>query len=205
MGSDEDRKIHNDLSNLPHVPQQSHRLLSRVKQGRNNSWRVTRPDCQCWSRGEPSEGSVSLPWQLLPKSFGDSRRSRSFQLGPVSRRHVLEQVGFPSVERPTTDLAALSSRRQTHQRTKPDSAHGPLCGPGAAEAGGYVLIDEPGGLLSISTNYDKRLHVCGISECRCVKLTLINPFVYFGCCCFSVNAYWAIKTWMFHNISGCLM
>lgn len=96
---------------------------------------------------------MSLPWQLLPKSFGDSRRSRSFQLGPVSRRHVLEQVRFPTVERPTTDLAA-----RPYQRTKPDSAHDPLCGPGGAEAGGYVLIDEPGGLLSISTNYDKRLH-----------------------------------------------
>lgn len=44
-----------------------------------------------------------------------------------------------------------------------------------------MLIDESGGLVSISTNYDECLDVCGISECRCVKLTLINPFVYFSC------------------------
>lgn len=104
-----------------------------------------------------------------------------FPVGSCLCGHVLEQVRFPSVERPTTDLDALSSRRQTHQPSKPDSARGPLCGPGGAEARGYVLIDESGGLVSISTNYDKRLHVCGISECRCVKLTLINPFVHFSC------------------------
>lgn len=55
-------------------------------------------------------------------------------------------------------------------------------------------MDEPGGLLSVSTNYDKRLHVRGISECRCVKLTLINPFVSFSCCCCFVKAYWAVQT-----------
>lgn len=91
---------------------------------------------------------------------------------------------FPRVSKgrrqtsPPSPLAArpISEPSLTARTTRPVD-------PAAPGAGGYVLIDEPAGLLSVSTNYDKRLHVCGISQCRCVKLTLMNPFVYFSCCC----------------------
>lgn len=172
------------LNSLSLALQQSHGFLSRVKQRCNNSWRVTRPDCQRWRHvdspgGEPTEGSVSLPWQLLAKSFVDGRWSRLFQSAPVSRRHVFGTGASPRVSkgrRQTSPPFPLAARPVSQGSLT--SAHSPLRGP---EAGGYVLIDESGGLVSISTNYDECLDVCGISECRCVKLTLINPFVYFSC------------------------
>lgn len=204
------QKIHNDLSNLPHDPQQSYRFLSRVKQGRNNSWRVTRPDCQCWRRvdspgANPPRGRCHFHGSFCRKALatagGLALSSWVLSLADTFWNRCVSRVS--KGRRQTSPPSPFAARPISEPSL--DSTHDPLCGPGGAEAGGYVLIDEPGGLLSISTNYDKRLHVCGISECRCVKLTLMNPFVYFSCCCFFVNVYWAIKTWMFHNISGCLM
>lgn len=82
-----------------------------------------------------------------------------------------------------TVLAAPSTVNDAQRRTTRSVGQ---AAPGrlVVEARGRALTDGSGGRLSVSTNYDeRRLGVCEIAGCRCVKLALITPFVDLSCFC----------------------